>query len=151
MFNGSGTPSLATLPAGSNPFNTGLAPFAGSSANFAAGSIPLNTGLAPSAVPSANFPVNPFALLPDNGGGVPVNNSIPNAATTLSSRAGLNGLSPFLPTYYLNYTQVGPFYTGSDSPTLPRSESPSLHPIDSTNSVQNDADGESLIAPEHRA
>jgi hypothetical protein len=30
-----------------------------------------------------------------------------------SGLSGLNGLSPFLPAYNLNYTQVGPFYTGS--------------------------------------
>ena len=114
-----------------------------------AGSVPLTTGLAPSAVLTPTFPTNPFALLPDNGGGIPANNSIPNAAATLSNRAGLNGLSPFLPTYYLNYTQVGPFYTGSDSPTLPQLASPSLNPEGGLGALYQDGDTGPLISSDH--
>ena len=66
------------------------------------------------ASPAVQAPVfNPFANLPVAAGTQPFNGSIPNAAAVQSGLAGLNGLSPFLPTYNLNYTQVGPVYTGS--------------------------------------
>jgi hypothetical protein len=99
-----------------------------------------NSGWSPAAFlrPTANLPaqlrpagtVNANTLPPLGAGVTPLDNSIPNAAATLSAGAGLNSLSPFLPTYYIGYTQVGPFYTGSHNPMSPPPvvESPSLNP-----------------------
>jgi len=76
--------------------------------------------------PSIQGPtLSPFAYAPIGAGAVPLNNSIPNGAAVLSGSAGLAGLSPFLPTYYLNYTQTGPFYTGSGGVIPPASDSSS--------------------------
>jgi len=82
--------------------------------------------------------INPFASATSEGGALPLNNSIPNAAQILANGAGLNALSPFLPTYYIGYTQVGPFYTGSDSPTSPP-VSESYFQANTSNSTANDA------------
>jgi hypothetical protein len=73
-------------------------------------------------------------------GAAPLNNSIPNAAGTLSAGAGLNSLSPFLPAYYIGYTQTGPFYTGGEAATAAAvvPQSSSLYP---TNAVPSTTDG----------
>jgi hypothetical protein len=91
--------------------------------------------LGPTAIQSPQF--SPIAieneLLPTQAGtgATPLDNSIPNAAQTMYSGAGLNSYSAFLPAYYIGYTQTGPFYTGGDIAVPPPSatqESPSLYP-----------------------
>jgi hypothetical protein len=70
---------------------------------------PATASSLPAALPS------PVPGLPVGAGAVPLDNSIPNGAAVLSGQGGFTSQSPFLPTYNLNYTQTGPFYTGSGS------------------------------------
>lgn len=73
---------------------------------------------------------DPFAAVPTYARTLPLNNLTPNPATALSPAAGLPSPFLLLPTYNLDYTRMGPFYTGSgDLPVTPtRSNTPSLNP-----------------------
>jgi len=121
QLNSLSTPSGAALFALGPGLGTPLSPVASVNPVFASSAAGTN--------PLSNTPVSTVNL-----------SGLAPFRPTLPDQTGINGISPFLPTYDLDYTRVGPFYTGSGTPANPRADTPPAYsPIDVNGTPETEA------------